>query len=201
MDRILAAAARVFGENGYASTTTDHIATAAGLSVGSLYQYFPSKDAILHELAIAHIDEADAAIDDAIGPGAGNRTLQDWVEPLVTAVVDLHAVDPHLQRVIFDQAPRSPELVERFAASQSAAIGLIADQLREEPGLDHEDATRTALFVAALIESLTHQFIGTGLIDRHALVLELTTVVNAYLSVKTQAGPATPGAPAPNARR
>ena len=44
---ILAAAARVFARSGYAATTTNHVAAKAGVSIGSLYEYFPSKDAIL----------------------------------------------------------------------------------------------------------------------------------------------------------
>ena len=48
----------MFEEHGYAHGTTNRIAAEAGLSVGSLYQYFPNKDAILVELVRAHIDEA-----------------------------------------------------------------------------------------------------------------------------------------------
>src|SRR5689334_22267478 len=47
---LLEAATRVFVKEGYAKATTNRIATAAGVSVGSLYQYFPSKDAIAVEL-------------------------------------------------------------------------------------------------------------------------------------------------------
>ena len=49
---LLEAAAQVFGERGYLATTTNGIAERAGVSVGSLYQYFPSKDAILLALAL-----------------------------------------------------------------------------------------------------------------------------------------------------
>ncbi|GAA2595903.1 hypothetical protein GCM10010411_31700 [Actinomadura fulvescens] len=41
-ERLLAAAARVFSEYGYAAGTTNRIAEAAGHSIGSLYQYFPT---------------------------------------------------------------------------------------------------------------------------------------------------------------
>ncbi|WP_232791650.1 MULTISPECIES: TetR/AcrR family transcriptional regulator [Amycolatopsis] len=49
--RILAAAARIFAERGYAAGTTNRIAERAPVSIGSLYQYYPDKDAILVALA------------------------------------------------------------------------------------------------------------------------------------------------------
>lgn len=50
VDKILAAAAQVLAEEGDGATT-DRIAARAGVSIGSLYQYFPNKDALLLELA------------------------------------------------------------------------------------------------------------------------------------------------------
>ena len=62
-DRILAAAARVFSRHGYAAGTTNRIAAEAGLSVGSLYQYLPDKEAIVEALAGVLI--ADALLQEA----------------------------------------------------------------------------------------------------------------------------------------
>src|SRR6056297_1930332 len=59
--KVLDEATRLFSELGYHATTTNHIAEAAGVSVGSLYQYFPNKDALLVVLAERHIAEAAPA--------------------------------------------------------------------------------------------------------------------------------------------
>ena len=59
---ILGAAARIFAEYGYAAGTTNRIAEAADLSIGSLYQYFPNKDAILSALTDAHVDAGAALL-------------------------------------------------------------------------------------------------------------------------------------------
>jgi AcrR family transcriptional regulator len=56
VNRILDAAAHVFETSGYAGTTTNHVAAAASVSIGSLYQYYPNKDAIIVGLAERHID-------------------------------------------------------------------------------------------------------------------------------------------------
>ncbi len=64
---ILSAAAQVFADRGYANTTTNHIAERAGVSIGSLYQYFPSKDALLVALAERHVEQAFAAVLEEVG--------------------------------------------------------------------------------------------------------------------------------------
>ena len=50
VERVLAASARVFADDGYAAATTNKIAEQAGVSVGSLYQFFPHKAALLQAL-------------------------------------------------------------------------------------------------------------------------------------------------------
>ena len=54
--RMLDAAARIYDERGYRATTTNNVAEEAGVSIGSLYQYFPNKDALLVALADRHLD-------------------------------------------------------------------------------------------------------------------------------------------------
>lgn len=61
-ERILDAAARVFAEHGYAAGTTNRIAERARVSIGSLYQYYPNKDAILAELIGDHLDTGEAVM-------------------------------------------------------------------------------------------------------------------------------------------
>lgn len=59
---IVEAAARVFEREGL-DATTNRIAEEAGVSIGSLYQYFPDKHALLDELAIRHLEEGEAALE------------------------------------------------------------------------------------------------------------------------------------------
>src|SRR5262245_20308837 len=62
VDAILDAAARLFVEHGYSATTTNHVADEADVSIGSLYQYFPSKDALVVALDLRHLDHAEARL-------------------------------------------------------------------------------------------------------------------------------------------
>ena len=57
VEAILTAAAQVFETRGYAAGTTNRIAESAGVSIGTLYQYFSSKEALAVALAEQHIEE------------------------------------------------------------------------------------------------------------------------------------------------
>src|SRR3954447_10769421 len=62
VDAILEAAARVLVKQGFERTTTNRVAEAAGVSVGSLYQYFPSQEALVAALVAGHVLERSAAV-------------------------------------------------------------------------------------------------------------------------------------------
>ncbi len=57
VDHLLDVAAQVFEESGYAAATTNGIAARAGVSIGSLYQFFPNKEAIMNALVERYLDE------------------------------------------------------------------------------------------------------------------------------------------------
>ncbi len=65
MQVILEAAARIFEERGTTAATTDAIAERAGVSIGSLYQYFPNKESLLATLSACHLLAAHAALEPA----------------------------------------------------------------------------------------------------------------------------------------
>ena len=93
VDAILKAAAQVFSRRGYAATTTNHIAERAGVSIGSLYEYFPSKDALLAALMEAHIEEADAALSQAAAEDLGIR--RSWLRnPASRWITRIHNLAP-----------------------------------------------------------------------------------------------------------
>src|ERR1700722_1032131 len=62
VEAILEAASQVFERHGYAHASTNRIAERAGVSIGSLYQYFPNKDAILVALARRHLTDGMAVL-------------------------------------------------------------------------------------------------------------------------------------------
>ena len=74
MEYVLEAAARVFRREGFGATT-NRIAREAGLSIGSLYEYFDNKQVLLEALARRHVELAEHGITEAIDRGGSTREL------------------------------------------------------------------------------------------------------------------------------
>jgi AcrR family transcriptional regulator len=103
---ILEAATRVLMKEGYARATTNRIAKAAGISVGSFYQYFPTKDAVVVALMRRHREKMRALLE---GHVERFRTspLEEAVPALIAAVFAVHESNPKLHAVMFEHVLRS----------------------------------------------------------------------------------------------
>jgi len=130
-DAILDAAAQLFGQAGYAATTTNKVADRAGVSIGSLYQYFPDKDALLLALAERHIGEAtQVLVEEFVALERDRPDLECTLTRLIDAVVALHRQDPAMHRLLFDQTPRSPELAARLRDLEQQLGAAVSTQLQ-----------------------------------------------------------------------
>lgn len=155
-EAVLDAAAQLLEAAGYQATTTNAIAARAGVSIGSLYQYFPNKDSILLALAERHLDRVAAALETAFIDLDGRRPdLAGTVTTLVRAAVDLHRHDPAMHRVLFDRAPRTPELVSRLRDLERILADAVATELRRL-GVGGRDPAARALLVVEAIEAQVH---------------------------------------------
>jgi AcrR family transcriptional regulator len=183
VDAILAATARVLVTEGYERASTNRIAEAAGVSVGSLYQYFPSKEALVSALIERHSSEMVRYLEDRAGhhpPGAPLRTI---VREVVHAMVEAHRVDPKLHRVVMEQVPRVGAL-KRLSELDEHALALIRAFLESRRAeIRPKNLKLAAFLLASLVEAVTH---GSVLLHPEYLVdLELvdetTEVICRYL--------------------
>lgn len=186
-DRLLDAAARVFARHGYAAGTTNRIAEEAGASVGSLYQYFPNKDAILVALARRHVT-VGAELLTARLAGSEGLPLADRLEAVIDAVVEAHAEDPALHQVLFEQAPRPPELLEELRRLEEALVTEAEAMLRAEPAVHVADPAMAARLVVAAIESLVHRYVAGPHrpLDLPTFRSELSCMLQRYLGLRPQ---------------
>lgn len=180
VEAILEAAAQLFQRYGYAATTTNGIAERAGVSIGSLYQYFPNKDALLVALAEEHLDAAVATLTRAFAHAAQQEpALRPLLGELVRCVAALHTDRPELHRLLFDQAPRLPELVARLRATERRVAAELAGQLRRL-GVGGSDPELNALLAVQGVEAQIHGAVldppdGGGMDERLAAVVDLWT--------------------------
>lgn len=157
VDAIQEAAARVLVREGYARASTNRIAAVAGVSVGSLYQYFPGKEAIFAALEEAHGSEMALALTVVVEAHRG-APVSRLLRAAVDAACDTHAREVRLQRALESEVPRlggTPRLrrLERKAMGQWEAE-LVARGFRDASGrLFLLSRTLDALVHAALLEA------------------------------------------------
>jgi len=109
VDVLLEATARILVKDGYDKASTNRIAVAAGVSIGSLYQYFPSKEALVAAVIDRHMGEMLELVREELVEVA-TRPVDVVVRKLVAAMIDAHRADPKLHRVLVEQIPRTGRL-------------------------------------------------------------------------------------------
>ncbi len=180
---ILEAAAQVFSEGGYAATTTNHIAQRAGVSIGSLYQYFPNKDAILCRLMEEHIREGHEIIEREVSEMRKiGRITVPLIRRLVEVMIDLHKKEPALHRVLFEEV-RYIRFWEEFRKNENLAIENLFNFLSRTPGNRKMHPEAAIRLMVHAIDSLTHRYILYGYdgLTQEEFINELTDMMSRYL--------------------
>ena len=166
------AAAQVFEREGLAATT-NRIAERAGVSIGTLYQYFPHKQALLYELAERHLDAAGRRFDAEFARlRARPPSWEEALHALVGALVELHAARPRLHALMHAYAPRVPDGIARLHALQDRLAAEVAALLRHY-GRGGPDPARTAALLVHAADAQLHRVVLTGAGDADDLTRAL----------------------------
>jgi AcrR family transcriptional regulator len=152
---ILEAAAHVLERRGYAGVTTNHVAVRAGVSIGSIYQYFPDKEALLAALVERDMHDAHTAMLAAL-ERERERELEPlaWSRALLRAWCEAHGnAHQHALYAISAALPGVRECAEGRLASLAAEI---ARQLRRH-GVSRPALRARVLVLSAL--ALVHELV------------------------------------------
>jgi len=155
VDALLEATARVLIKEGYDRASTNKIAAVAGVSIGSLYQYFPSKEALVAAVIDRHMQQVSQVARNALIKVAA-RPIEIAAREFVSVAIDAHRVNPKLHGVLAEQIPRIGRL-ENIDAMQRDGYALVRGYLeahRDE--IDVADPDIAAFICMTVIEALTH---------------------------------------------
>jgi AcrR family transcriptional regulator len=158
VEAVLDAVVRVLKRYGIEGVTTNRIAQVAGVSIGSVYQYFPDKRAIFAALHERHVQEIGRVIESRLVELAG-ASLEDFVRALIEGLVDVHAGDPELHELLVTSVPHGAEGARALAVTLRGAFKLaITSRVtrRSERYLATRDLDRMLFVLPNLVESLTH---------------------------------------------
>jgi AcrR family transcriptional regulator len=182
VDAILDATARVLCSTGYDRASTNRIALAAGVSVGSLYQYFPSKEALVAALAARHMSAMTALVRSKLSEVA-TAPMPAAVRTIIMAMFEAHAVDPKLHKVLIEEVPRIGRL-ENLRGVEKEVETLVASLLESRRSeLRRTNVETMALLLVTVVEAATHAAVLADLEPGRArdVADELTDLVLRYL--------------------
>jgi AcrR family transcriptional regulator len=107
VDAIIQAAAYILTEIGWEGLTTNAIAERAGVNVGSLYQFFPNKEAVIAELQRRHAAAVHADLHKALGLLKEKHSLRRALTLIIEMIVNEHRVAPAVHKAITEELPHT----------------------------------------------------------------------------------------------
>ncbi|MCV9935852.1 TetR/AcrR family transcriptional regulator [Boseaceae bacterium BT-24-1] len=185
VEAVVEAGARILSEQGWSGFTTNKVADAAGVSIGSLYQYFPDKLSLVDAIRRRHIDDSLDAVRHAL---AGTQSLAEFVEVLVANLIAAHSIHPGLHRVLLDEAPgleayrdQNSEIEAQYLALFTRAATTHGSQDKDTP------ASTIGLVISDAIDGVIHNAARRGRLHEPALRGELVRLICAYLADRDEA--------------
>lgn len=158
VERIVAAARIVLVRDGYESFTTGRVATEAGVSPGSLYQYFPDKDALVTEVLERWSSEvSDRVADSLAGAAPMDINAPESVRTIADALLAAIERDEGLLRIVWEELP-----AVRHRAAQHALERRVRELLSvflTAAGMRRKDSAARAWVVVMAVENVAVRWV------------------------------------------
>lgn len=160
VEAVLDAAAQILAQHGREALTTNAVALKAGVSIGSLYQYFPNRDAVIAAVADRHSHRIYHHVADL--DLREETTLEGAVTRIVAALFAAHRIDPALHCALDGDLAHGPNggghLHHHHHAGTKDAmamqIGSLRPPIRDE--IRRNDIALAAVIVAELVHAMAH---------------------------------------------
>ena len=180
VEAIVQAGARVLGDQGWAGFTTNKVAEVAGVSIGSLYQYFPDKLSLIEAVRSHHFEDVLRVIRKAMDR---EKPMRQFAEALVDGMIDAHLEHPALHRVMLDEVPGHADARAAHDSFRAEYLSRYAAAIA--PYRRIAKRQRIAEVLSSAVEGVIHNAARRGELKAPELKRELVHLICAYL---TQAG-------------
>lgn len=149
---ILEATARILVDHGYKGLNTNRVAELAGVSIGSLYQYFPNKEALVLALAEQHLAKQIEVLS-GLSMELRKLSLSDAVRRVIKTVIEATMIDAELHRAFVTDAVHLGEPILRRLQKQAEAAVRIPLELRRDEILP-TDLDLAAFFLVSAVDAI-----------------------------------------------
>jgi AcrR family transcriptional regulator len=179
VETLIEAGARILSDGGWAGFTTNKVADAAGISIGSLYQYFPDKLSLIEAIRRRHLDDCLAVMRRSQTKG---RSAIQFMDDLVRDMIAAHSVHPGLHRVLLDEAPGLDGYLDPYSSFEAEYLAYyqaaIAGYRARETNAGDDTA---ALIISDAIDGVVHNAARRGMLGDPAIRNELVRMIASYL--------------------
>lgn len=180
VEAIVEASAQILSREGVAGLNTNAIAKRAGVSVGSVYEYFSNKREIVDLLLDRHLSEGETALLEGAARLSEDPSPSEVVAALVTGAIRLHQNDPELHRVLSSEIALTKEQQARIDNLRTGLIQAIAAALA--PAVEEPVIKATLLVDTA--DALAHRWIVDDVgshLPAERLTEEMTKMLTRYI--------------------
>jgi AcrR family transcriptional regulator len=196
MERILDAADAVIARAGFDAATTNAIARRARTAIGSLYQFFPNKDAVLSALCERHLRRLHDLHEGLFSADLTHLPFAEMFDRIVDTLAGYHAENPGFQPLF-------------FGSTTSPALAAAADRLRAEciarveelmalrmPGVDAEHRRQLAEINVDTVRAVLPRATTADPAVRETILRELKRMMTVYAEDCWRRFGSSPAAPA-----
>lgn len=182
VETILAAAAAVFAEQGYEAATTNEIAARADTSIGSLYQFFPNKEALFQALLNQHREELRALFANLLAPDRITLPTAEFVDRVMDALADFGASHIGFKQFFLD-TPTSPALAAMVVNLDNEILTRVDEGFAMRyPNLNPENRRLHTCIAITMIKSLL-SLAASNTAPRDKVLAEVKVVLSNYLEL------------------
>lgn len=182
IEQILDAAERVFADDGYESATTNQIAAAAGISPGSLYQYFANKPAIAEALCRRYIDQLTASETEILDPALARLPLDEMVDRVIDPMVAFNLAHPGV-KALLSGADLGPDLADATRGLRDTLCGGVERLIEARvPAMGAAERRLVAEVTVSIYAGLVPSLLASSGSERERRIGQLKAAITGYWS-------------------
>ena len=188
LDALVNATATLIDEVGYELLTTKAIAARAGMSIGSFYQFFPNKDAIVNELVQRYRGQVRSYLAGAIGDPGRDGISSAWVSQIIVGLAQIYRNMPGF-RGVWSNRHRTPPMGDQARALRQEVFDVLDQKLGEAFAHVPIDARQRCMHIAL---ETAHLLLSNN-DDKKLVIVELQRMLGPYLASCFTPAPSAPG--------
>ena len=182
VEAIFGAVTHILNKDGVDHLTTNKIAEVAGVSVGSLYQYFKNKESIYEGILLRLVNENLTRLEKILNEAEGEVKIRDIIELIISTQFESFQKIDKVASILLEYAPKVLP-VSHFKKVDDRMITFLMDQLKKHNVEIRPENQEAAFFICsqAVRSTVLMTFLSKKTEEREAIMKELIDMLSTYL--------------------